>query len=490
MVWGGIRQEHLLFSEDSLWKGWPETGNRAGAADSLPEIRRLLRENKIAEAQPLIKERLLGIGGEGTASYGRYQPFCDVLLTFTNVPARVENYRRELNLERGVAAVSYTADGAEYRREYFCSHPDQVLAMRLTSSRRGGLNFDATLRSEHRQSTVTADGNVLILAGRLGNEDPAHPGMTFEGRLLIHPEGGALRAGTDSITVAGADAVTILLAGATDYRLAYPTYTGRDPVAENKRSLATAAAKSYAELLEAHLRDYQSLSERVELKFGYRGRSQLPTDERLAAYAANPDDRPFEALLFQYGRYLLISSSRPGGLPANLQGLWNKHVRPPWNCNYTGNINVEMNYWPALPCNLAECGVPYIDWIEDLAKAGATTAKAHGNARGWIANHNLNVWGHTAPGRAGGQCWFPTGAGWLSQYVWEHYAFTGDKRYLREKAWPIMKGAAELLARNRSGHAWRRLRPGDRVGLVQQLPPGRRRVGHGGGVLSETENDA
>ncbi len=449
-VFGGVERERLAVNELSLWSGWPEPGNdRVGAFAALEKVRALLRAGDRTEAGKLALREFASEKGYGKPDFGAYQAFCDMQLQFDPPPGTVEHYRRELDLDTAIARVAFRADGCEYAREYLCSYPDQVLAARLTAAARGKVSFRLGVTTAHTNATVSARGGELVLSGRVASPDPRHAGMAFEACLRVQTEGGTLTAEGSQLVVKGADAATVVLAGATNYKLEYPRYQGTAPAKRNRDTLSALRGKSWAELRATHVADHQKLFRRVALDLGGESREALPTDARLARYKQARDDRGLEALLFQYGRYLLIASSRPGGLPANLQGLWNDSNKPPWNCDYHLNINLQMNYWPVGPANLSECAQPLMDWLDDLRKPGAQTAKVHYSARGWVVHHVANVWGFTSPGPARGVHMLEVeSAAFICQNVWDHYAFTGDKAFLEKTGWPILKGAAEFWVDN------------------------------------------
>ena len=450
MVFGGVRQEHVLCNEGSLWSGWPEAENdRPGAAVALEKVRQLLRAGKRQDAARLAKSDFLSVKGFGKPDFGAYQAFCDVLVDFKDMPEQVENYRRDLDLATATARVTYSVGSTRFDREFFCSYPDQVSVMRFTSSAKGKISFDLRVTSPHKNIQVTAKGAELVLDGQVDTKDPAHEGMKFQARVIVQAEGGGVADVAGRLSVTNADAVTVLFVGATNYKLEYPSYRGTEPTEKNAKTILALAGKSYARLRTAHVADFQKLFQRVALTLDDKPREALPTNVRVAQYQTTPDDRGLEALLFQYGRYLLISSSRPGGLPANLQGVWNNSNTPPWNCDYTLNINAEMNYWPAELCNLSECAEPLMAWMEDLRKPGEKTAKIHYNSRGWVVHHCGNVWGFTAPGSNRGiHMMEAESAAFACHNLWEHYAFTQDQKFLRQSAWPVMKGAAEFWVDN------------------------------------------
>ena len=450
MVFGDVRREHVMFNEGSLWSGWAETNNdRAGSFAALEKVRQLLREGKRAEAGRVAVTDFLSDKGYGKPDFGAYQSFCDALVDFDGMPEQVQSYRRDLDLETATAHVAFSAGGTQFEREYFCSYPDQVSVMRFTSSDKGKIRFRLGVTTLHKNSKVVVKGNELMLEGRVDTKDPKHEGMKFEARLLVRAERGVVSGGEDHISVTDADAVTVLVVGATNYKQKYPDYRGSDPAEKNAKTLAALAGKSFAQIRAAHIADYQNLFQRVSLSLDEKPLERLPTDVRLNRYKKSPDDRGLEALLFQFGRYLLIASSRPGGLPANLQGLWNNSNTPPWMCDYHLNINLQMNYWPAGPANLDECAEPLMDWLNDLRMPGAKTAKVHYNSGGWVVHHTANIWGFTAPGSNRGiHMMEAESAAFICQNVWDHYAFTQDRAWLRRTGWPILKGAAEFWADN------------------------------------------
>jgi alpha-L-fucosidase 2 len=451
-VFGGVDKERIIYNEDSLWSGWPEPNNdREGAYDALRKIRKLLKEKgDLRQVNEIAMAEFCSLYGYGKPDFGAYQAFCEAQLEFEHPSGVLSNYQRRLDLSSGTATVSYTQGGADFTREYFCSHPDQVMAMRFQSNKPGSLNLALGATSLHKNTSVTVGDNQLILRGQV-ETDGKHPGTQFEARWSVSAQGGEILESEDGqrILVRNSNTVTILMAGATDYELEYPHYKGDPPEQRNQRILKPVRAKPYDQLRAAHVSDYQELFNRVDLDLGGPAPAALPTDKRLQAYKKNRDDRGLEALLFQYGRYLLIASSRSPGLPANLQGLWNNSNRPPWNCDYHLNINLQMNYWPADSCNLSECAEPLVRWMEDLVQPGSKTAKVHYDSRGWVVHHVSNVWGFTPPGPRRGVHMLEAESGaFLCQNLWDHYAFTQDREYLEKTAWPILKGAAEFWVDN------------------------------------------
>jgi alpha-L-fucosidase 2 len=451
MIFGGVGEERIILNEGTLWSGGPQDSDRADAAGFLPEIRRLLLEGKNAEAEALVYKNFTAKGpgsarGRGKdAAYGAYQVLGFLRLKFANVDAGFTNYRRELDLETAVARITYTQNGVNFTRETFVSAPDQAVIVRLTADRPKSITFEAALDRPERFTTAPDGQNGLLMSGQLNNGADGQ-GMKYAARLRVVKKGGEVSAAEKNLTVKNADEVTLFITAATDYR----GFAGRktaDPAEASLQDLAKAAAKNYKNLYAAHVQDFQNYFNRVRLDFGPTGPefSKLPTPERLKNYGDGSKDPNFAALYFQFGRYLLISSSRPGGLPANLQGIWAEEVQTPWNADWHLNINVQMNYWLAENANLSELHEPLFKLIESLQKPGAVTARKYYDSRGWVAHVLANPWGFTSPGE--GANWGATNSGsaWLCQHLWEHYLYTKDERFLAW-AYPILKGSAEFYA--------------------------------------------
>jgi alpha-L-fucosidase 2 len=436
MVFGGIVQEHLTLNEDTLWSGGPYDPTNPEALAALPQVRALIFAGKYREAHKLAEAKMMA----RPLWQAAYQPVGSLLLTFPEVAA-VDNYRRDLDLDSAIARVSYQANGVRFVREVFASPVDQVIVVRLTADKPGQVAFSASLTTPQTATVTTTADDTLVLSGRNG-KSPAGPGrLRFEARVRVAAVGGTTTVRKDVITVAGADSATLLVAMATSYK-SFKDVSG-DPEAQSKRQLAAAAAKSYPDLRAVHIAEHQRLFRRVTLDLGSGKAARLPTDERLLAFGKGGDPQ-LAALYFQFGRYLLISSSRPGGQPANLQGLWNYHMEPPWGSKYTININTEMNYWPAETTNLSECQEPLFRLIEELSETGSHTAKVHYAAQGWVAHHNTDLWRASAP--IDGPTWgmWPMGGAWLSLHLWQHYQFNPDRSFL-SKAYPFMRGAAQFF---------------------------------------------
>lgn len=435
MVFGGADRERLQLNEDSLWYGGPRDRNNRDALPNLPKIRELILAGKLREAQDLTSMALTGI----PESQRHYLPLGDLELQFASSGGSAEEYERELDLSRGLTAVSYVQDGIRYSREAFASCPDQVIAVRLQADKPGSLTFRARW---DRQRWRYLDGiepwgtDGLIMEGDAGGEG----GVSFRAALKAVTRGGNCRTIGEYLLVEQADEAILLIAAGTTFR-------SPDPEQACKEAIEAAARLSYERLRERHVADYRSFFDRVQLNIEEPDgdKSELPTDERLAGIERGQDDPGLVALYFQFGRYLLIASSRPGSLPANLQGIWNPHFLPPWDSKFTININTQMNYWLAENCNLAECHLPLFDLIDRMRAPGRETAAVMYGCRGFTAHHNTDLWADTAPQDAYPPATFwPMGAAWLCLHLWEHYAFGRDEAFLAE-AYPTMKEAARFL---------------------------------------------
>ena len=440
MVYGGVESERIQFNESTLWIGEPHDYAHPGAAEYLPTIRRLLFEDKQKEAEDLAMKNFMSVPLRQIP----YQPFADVKLSFPG-HKQPANYRRELNIDQSVSIVSYDVNGVTFNREVFASAPDGVIVIRIVANKRGKLSFTAAFSCPHKSSDTLVEGNdQLVLRGRLPDfyeqtKSKFTNPLKFEARLRVSTEGGSVEVSDQSVQVKSADTATLLLAAATSFKN-FQDVSG-DPAAACEMTLLAVAGKSFDTLRQAHVADYHRLFRRVSLDLGTTDKAKLPTDERIKLFS-DSDDPQLAALYFQFGRYLLIACSRPGGQPANLQGLWNESLRPTWESKWTVNINTEMNYWPAEVCNLSECHEPLFDMLDTLVISGRTTAKEHYNARGWVLHHNTDLWRGTAPINASDHGIWPTGGAWLCQHLWWHYEFSGDKDFLTRRTYPVMKDAA------------------------------------------------
>jgi alpha-L-fucosidase 2 len=433
MVFGGIAHERIQFNEQTVWTGEPHDYAHHGAYRYLGQIRQLLFEGRQKEAEDLAMREFMSVPLRQKA----YQAFGDVELYFPGISeADASGYRRELNLNTAVSSVEYTAAGVTWRREVFASHPANGIVIRLTASRKGAVSFAVSLKSAHDGASVAAapDGTITMSGGV---PDGA---IRYEARLTASSDGHIAAEGS-ALRITHATAATLLLAGTTNF-VNYRDVSG-DPKRRNDATMAAVRGMSFDALRAAHIADYQRLFRRVSLDFGKPTQAGMPVplDERIRGFATGNDPQLL-ALVFQYGRYLMIASSRPGGQPANLQGLWNDSNNPPWDSKYTDNINTEMNYWPAEETNLSECHLPLFDALKDLAASGAITAREQYGAGGWVLHHNFDLWRGTAPINASNHGIWETGGAWLSTHLWEHYLFTGDREFLRDTAYPLMKGAA------------------------------------------------
>lgn len=451
MVFGEVTTERLQLNEDTLWSGAPHDYTVPGAVDHLPKVRRLIFTGKVKEAKELMGKFMMG----SPAKLHAYQPLGDLYLHFQEHDD-VGNYRRQLDLDQAIACVRYRIGDARFTREIFSSHPDQVIVIRLTCDKPGRISFDASMTSPHPDTKTRPIGrDTLRLIGRLGQRKKPEKvgrggrwsaewngrGMKFEGRLRVTIDGGSISATKDELQVRNASSATLLLAAATSFKN-YKDISG-NPQTLVRKYIADVAGKSFDRLRRDHIADYQRLFCRVKLDLGSTGAMNRPTDERIKTFD-EADDPQLAALYFQFGRYLLIASSRPGCQPANLQGIWNENLWPPWGSKWTLNINAEMNYWPAEVCNLAECHQPLFDLIDDLRETGSHTANVHYNYRGFVTHHNTDLWRAATPVDIPEVLW-PMGAAWLCTHLWEHYQFSGDKDFLRERGYPPMKEAAEFI---------------------------------------------
>ncbi len=436
MVFGGVEEERLQLNEDTLWAGGPYDPVNPAAKAALPEVRQLIFESKYREATRLIDRQVMA----RPLRQMPYQTVGDLLLRFPD-SAPVKNYRRELNLDTAIARVSYALGDVSFVREVFASPVDQVLVVRLTADRDGQISFTARLRTPQKATVTVDSGDTLVMQGVNGGAEGIPGALKFQARLRVVTRGGETVTSDDEISVRNADSALLLVAAATSYKSFNDV--GGDPEAVTKSQIALAVEKDFDTLRSAHVDAHQSLFRRVSLDLGTSEDMGKPTDERIKAFPA-ANDPQFAELYFQYGRYLLISSSRPGTQPAGLQGIWNESMAPPWGGKYTININTEMNYWPAEPCNLAECVEPLIRMVSELAETGATTAKDMYGARGWVTHHNTDLWRATAP--IDGPNWgmWPTGGAWLCLHLWDRYAYSGDRAYLKS-VYPVLKGAAEFF---------------------------------------------
>ncbi|MBT2757807.1 glycoside hydrolase family 95 protein [Mesobacillus foraminis] len=458
MAYGGIKHERISLNEDTLWAGTPREADNFEAIQYLEQTRHLIFEGKYREAQTIIENHMLGPWSNS------YQAMGNLDLEFMHGSDAL-GYRRELDLGEALFKTQFTRSGVRYTREAFISAVDQVMAIRLESDQQGSLDFDASLSSPLNYSSGKVSKNHIILKGQAPSVvDPMHDqtedpviyeegkGMTFQIHLKALAEGGRVEVHGSRLVIRSADAVTLLISGATSFNgfNKDPFKEGKDPEKLCLDWLEKASKFTYRKLKARHIRDHQHYFNRVDFDLVVQGREELPTDERILSLREGGRDDQLAVLFFHFGRYLLICSSRPGSQPANLQGIWNNMTRPPWTCNYTANINTEMNYWPAEPCNLAEFHYPLFEMMEDLRVTGRKMAEVYYNCGGWTAHHGIDLWRTATPqggpskGPASWAYWPMTGP-WLCQHLWEHFLYSGDKEFLRKKAYPIMKEAAKFF---------------------------------------------
>ena len=443
MVYGSIEKEVIQFNEETLWTGQPHDYSHDSAHEVLSELRQLLWDGKQKEAHELGNERFM------SQPFGQfcYQPFGNVLLDFPK-HKNVNNYKRQLDLEDAISSVGYEIEGVKYKREVFASERNQAIVIHIETSKQGELNFNIGLDSPHSKYEVSVEGDEVILKGKVNNypkeldaQKKPYPEskLTFEARLKVVNEGGELVIEENAIKVINANNATLYLVAASNF-VNYQDISG-NPAELCEKYLSKLNGNSYETIKDNHIKDFRKLFNRVELDLGKSIISNRPTNERLISFKQDEDPN-LVSLLYQYGRYLLISSSRAGTQPANLQGIWNDKLSPPWDSKYTININTEMNYWLAEMTNLSELTEPLTKMAEDLAVTGQKIAKEHYNLNGWVVHHNTDIWRGAAPINNANHGIWPTGGAWLSQNLWWHYQYTNDKEYLKNKAYPILKEAS------------------------------------------------
>lgn len=443
MVFGDVNIERIQLNEKSLWSGGTDDSDNPEAAKYLQEIRNLLFAGKYKEATALTNKTQVckGVGsGQGNGAevpFGCFQTLGDLWIDFKR-NASYTNYYRELNLINGIALTKYEQDGIVYTREIFASYPDRALIIRLTANKPNSLSFSIGLNRPEKFITDVQDKSLKMI-GTLSNGKGGN-GMKY--KVIAKPilTGGTLTTDGDRLSVSKATAVSIIITAGTNYTLQYPVYT--DPDYEVKLDAITrnAVSKTYQALKQNHVKDFSAYMLRSTLQLGTGNGNAIPTNELLHRNHLTKNEPALYALYYQYGRYLLLSSSRIGSLPANLQGIWANKIQTPWNGDYHTDINVQMNYWPAELTNLSECHLQLIDLIRSLVQPGMRTAKIQYNMKGWIVHPITNVWGYTAPGEHPSWGMHVGAAAWMSQHLWEHYAFTMDKKYLQE-VWPILRDA-------------------------------------------------
>ncbi|HEY1194743.1 glycoside hydrolase family 95 protein [Flavobacterium sp.] len=448
MIYGDVKRERIQLNEKTLWSGSVQDSDNPLAVNSLAAIRKLLFEGKFKEANDLtIKTQACQGPGSSGKQYGSYQTLGDLFFDFKSDESPYSDYRKELDLAKGLVSIFYKQNGKKFVREVFASYPDKILAVKFSCDVSKSISFTAGFERKERYKVQTQNDQLLV--NGFMDDGKGGDGMEYSLRIKAVTSGGEVRYKDGKILVTDSDNVTILITASTDYALNYPIYKGQDPSKTSEINLKKALVFPYEKLFKRHEQDYKKMFDRTSLKLSELKNDSIPTDQRLR----NADDLHLQELYFQFGRYLLISSSREGSLPANLQGLWSNKIQAPWNSDYHTNINVQMNYWPADIVNLSDCYSPFTDLVESLVKPGGKTAKIQYGLNGWCSQAITNVWGFTSPGEGVGWGLYAAGGGWLSQQLWDHYNFIKDPDYLK-RIYPILKGSAQFyldwLVRNPS----------------------------------------
>ncbi len=441
MLFGGVENDQIQLNEETIWAGEPGNNITKDYFNEVEAIRKLLFDGKYEEAQKMALEVFPKSTPEDN-NYGvPYQTVGNLNLHFEGA-THFENYKRVLNIENAISTVTYTSNGVNYKREYFVSFPDQVMVVRLSADKSKQLNFEVSMDTPQKTHNISTENGLLKLTGKSGDHENKTGKIKFE--TLVYPKltGGELVQNDTSLSIKNADEALLFVSIGTNFK-SYDDLSGSaEKIAQNH--LEKSQSKPFSELKQAHVSDYKNLYDRVSLQLGDDTNSALPTDKRLENFATT-EDLSLVSLYFQFGRYLLISSSRPGGQPANLQGIWNHRLSPPWDSKYTVNINTEMNYWPAEVTNLSELHQPLFSMLEDLSVTGQESAKKMYHARGWNMHHNTDIWRVTGMIDGGFYGFWPMGGAWLSQHIWQHYLFTGDTEFLK-KYYPVLKGKAQFYA--------------------------------------------
>lgn len=450
MIMGNPNTDRIILNEKSLWSGGVQDADRENAHKYLPEIQALLLKGDNKAAQDLLQEHFVskgkgsGYGSGANEPYGSYQTLGDLWISWHDTLSELSSYKRVLDIESAVASTSWERNGVRYSQEAFTSIADDVLVVKLSASKGNKISFSTSLsRKEH--ADVSQKDQQILMAGQLPNAD--QPGMKFASLLKVIPEGGTVRGEGDRLSVEGADACWLLLVAATDYHVPDFRKRAEDPEKVVRQKMQRLKAIPLKDLKPQHIASYQHFFQRNRFHLNKKtaGIEKQSTRERLERYAAGHADAQLPVLYYNYGRYLLISTSQPGQLPANLQGIWAPEYQAPWNGDYHLNINLQMNYWLAEATGLGELAAPLHDFTASLVQPGEKTAKAYYNAPGWVAHVISNPWGYTSPGEGASWGSTLTGGAWLTEHLWEHYRFSQDTAFLKEY-YPVMKGAAEFIA--------------------------------------------
>ena len=446
MVYGDVNMERIQLSEESMWSGSPDENDNPDAYPAQAKIRQLLFDGKYKEATELTMQTQVCVGagsGHGNGAdvpFGCFQTLGDIRIDLGK-KSGYENYYRELDLEEAIVRVNYTQNEVNFKREIFSSYPDQVMVARFTADKPGQISFTCSMDRPERFKTYSAY-DQLIMTGALP-DGKGGENLKYMARLKALCKKGNVTYKENKLIVENADEVILFLSASTDYVLDYPIYKGRDYVSITNENIEKAIARPYKDLLKDHIDEYRKYFSRVSLDLTNEDIVSVPTDQRIKNFKKSQSDPHLVELIFQYGRYLLISSSRPGTMPANLQGVWANKIQTPWNGDYHTDVNIEMNYWPAEVCNLSEMHMPYFDLIESLVEPGQKSAQTQYRNSGWVVHPITNIWGYTSPGESAS--WgMHTGAGaWVCQHIGEHYAFTGDLEFLK-RMYPVLKGSVEF----------------------------------------------
>jgi len=446
MVFGDVNYERIQLNEETMWSGSPDDNDNPDAPKYQDKIRQLLFEGKYREATELTDKTQIckgvgsGYGNGSTAPFGCFQTLGDLWIDMDK-KSDYQDYYRELDLNDAIVRVRYTQDGVNYTREIFTSYPDQVMVAKFTADKPGQISFSCEMTRPERYRTFSEE-NQLVMTGAL-SDGKGGDGLEYMARLKAINKNGTVEYSDSVMSVKNADEVVLLLSASTNHRLEYPEYKGRDYKNITRQNIEKVIHKEYAGLLKAHTEDYSQYFDRVNINLGSNAIDTIPTDQRVERFKETKNDANLYELVFQYGRYLLISSSRPGTMPANLQGIWANKIQTPWNGDYHTDVNIEMNYWPAEVTNLSEMHLPMFDLIESLVEPGSKTAQVQYNSKGWVVHPITNAWGYTSPGESASWGMHTGAAAWICQHIGEHYRFTGDKEFLK-KMYPVLKGAVEF----------------------------------------------
>ena len=446
MVFGDVNQERIQLNEESMWSGSPSDNDNPDAFASQERIRELLfkgryrKATRITNKTQVCKGEGSGNGKGSTVPFGCYQTLGDLWID-NGQNLDYNNYYRELDLEDAVVRVNYTQGGVNFKREIFTSQPDQVMVAKFTADKPGQISFTCSMDRPERFKSYT-ENNQLIMSGVL-SDGKGGEGLEYMARLKAVNKNGKVTYKGSKIIIEGADEVVIYLSASTNHLLKYPDYKGRDYVNITKNNIEKAVSKSYSEIIDNHKKEYKQYYNRVSLDITPNSNNELPTDELVEKFKETLSEPHLTELFFQYGRYLLISSSRPGSLPANLQGIWANRIQTPWNSDYHTDINIEMNYWLAEVTNLSEMHLPLFDLVESVVEPGTKTATIQYHKKGWVIHPITNIWGYTSPGESAGWGMHVGAGAWICSHIWEHYLFTGDKEFLK-RMYPVIKGSTDF----------------------------------------------